>query len=114
MSTRMFQDYEARWQHQWELDRVYKADSRPDAERFFGLIEFPFPSGDGLHVGHVRPFTGVDVVTRKQRMMGKNVLFPIGWDAFGLPTENYAIKNKVRPQDATAKNVTQERKMADS
>lgn len=105
MSTRMFQDYEARWQRQWELDQVYKADARPDAERFFGLIEFPFPSGDGLHVGHVRPFTGVDVVTRKQRMMGKNVLFPIGWDAFGLPTENYAIKNKVRPQDATAKNV---------
>jgi leucyl-tRNA synthetase/predicted alpha/beta hydrolase family esterase len=101
----MFQDYEARWQRQWELDQVYKADARPDAERFFGLIEFPFPSGDGLHVGHVRPFTGVDVVTRKQRMMGKNVLFPIGWDAFGLPTENYAIKNKVRPQDATAKNV---------
>ncbi len=105
MSTRMFQDYEARWQRQWELDQVYKAEARPEAERFFGLIEFPFPSGDGLHVGHVRPFTGVDVVTRKQRMMGKNVLFPIGWDAFGLPTENYAIKNKVRPQDATAKNV---------
>ncbi len=105
MSTRPVHDLEARWQQQWELDQLYRADTRPDAERFFCLIEFPFPSGDGLHVGHLRPFTGGDVVARKQRMLGKNVLFPIGWDAFGLPTENFAIKNKVRPQDATAKNV---------
>ena len=70
------------------------------------MVEFPFPSGDGLHVGHTRSYFALDAYTRRQRMLGKNVLFPMGWDAFGLPTENYAIKNKVKPQDATRKNIS--------
>lgn len=105
MSTRPLQEMEARWQRQWELDGVYATDARPNAETFYGLVEFPFPSGDGLHVGHVRSYVAIDTYTRRQRMLGKNVLHPMGWDAFGLPTENYAIKHKVRPQEATAKNV---------
>lgn len=105
MSTRPLQEMEARWQRQWELDGVYATDARPEAERFYGLVEFPFPSGDGLHVGHVRSYVAIDTYTRRQRMSGKNVLHPMGWDAFGLPTENYAIKHKIRPQEATAKNV---------
>lgn len=88
---------------------MYKAQPgqtlKQGSDTFYGLIEFPYPSGDGLHVGHPRSYTAIDIVTRKQRMEGKNVLYPIGWDAFGLPTENYAIKNKVKPVDATAKNV---------
>lgn len=106
MSTRPVHDLEARWQRQWELDETYKAGKRPDAEPYFGLVEFPFPSGAGIHMGHMRAYIPADVMTRRQRMLGKDVLFPIGWDAFGLPTENYAIKNKVRPQDATLENVS--------
>ncbi len=103
-----FQDIEKKWQDQWEKDGIYHAKDLPASEKgrkFFGLIEFPYPSGDGLHVGHPRSYTAIDIVTRKQRMEGKDVLYPIGWDAFGLPTENYAIKNKVKPQDATKKNI---------
>lgn len=105
MSHRPVHDLEARWQAQWELDGVYRTGRRPDAEPFFGLVEFPFPSGDGLHVGHVRSYVAIDAYTRRQRMLGKDVLYPIGWDAFGLPTENYALKNKIAPSVATAKNV---------
>src|SRR3989338_3838789 len=106
--TRPFKHYEPKWQQAWEEEGVYRArDASPAGKdrKFYGLIEFPYPSGEGLHVGHPRSYTAIDVVTRKRRMEGKNVLYPIGWDAFGLPTENYAIKNKVKPQDATAKNI---------
>lgn len=104
-----FQEIERRWQEAWKKDGTYRAkDSKPSdkAQKFYGLIEFPYPSGEGLHVGHPRSYTAIDIVTRKKRMEGKNVLYPIGWDAFGLPTENFAIKHKIKPADATKKNVT--------
>lgn len=105
MSQRPIHEVESRWQAQWERDGVYRAGRRPDAEPFYGLVEFPFPSGAGIHTGHARSYVPIDAYMRRQRMLGKDVLYPIGWDAFGLPTENYAIKNKIRPQDATAQNV---------
>ncbi|MEN9558786.1 MAG: hypothetical protein RL141_1155 [Candidatus Parcubacteria bacterium] len=88
----------------WEEQGTYRAQSGK-GDAFYGLIEFPYPSGEGLHVGHPRSYTAIDVVTRKKRMEGKDVLYPIGFDAFGLPTENFAIKHKIKPQDATQKNV---------
>src|SRR5262245_53767562 len=100
-------EIEAKWQDQWELDGIYQAENRsPEAkaDKFYGLVEFPYPSGEGLHVGHPRSYTAIDIMTRKRRMEGKNALYPIGWDAFGLPTENFAIKHKVKPQEATKKN----------
>jgi leucyl-tRNA synthetase len=109
MSSYSFNDIEKKWQEAWDREETYKAADRPADEKnqkFYGLIEFPYPSGEGLHVGHPRSYTAIDIMTRKQRMEGKNVLYPIGWDAFGLPTENFAIKNKIKPADATAKNVT--------
>lgn len=105
MSKRLVHEIEKKWQEHWERDGVYHAQNGVSAEKFYGLVEFPFPSGEGLHVGHPRSYVAIDAVTRKQRMLGKNVLYCIGWDAFGLPAENYAIKNKVRPQDATQKNI---------
>ena len=107
MSNYQPHEIEKKWQDAWERDGVYHAKDLLASEKenkFFGLVEFPYPSGDGLHVGHPRSYTAIDIVTRKKRMDGKNVMYPIGWDAFGLPTENYAIKNKVKPADATAKN----------
>lgn len=103
MAKRPIHEIEKKWQDRWETDGVYHAKNT--GEKFYGLIEFPYPSGEGLHVGHPRSYTAIDVVTRKQRMLGKDVLFPIGWDAFGLPTENFAIKHKVKPQEATKKNI---------
>ncbi len=100
-----FSAIEKKWQEKWEITKPYAAitgDSRP---KFYGLIEFPYPSGAGLHVGHPRPFTAMDVITRKKRMEGYNVLFPIGYDAFGLPTENYAIKNHIHPAVVTHDNI---------
>ena len=101
-----FAAIEKKWQAIWEEKKPYAAvtgdKSRP---KFYGLIEFPYPSGQGLHVGHPRPFTAIDIVTRKKRMQGYNVLFPIGFDAFGLPTENYAIQNHVHPAEVTKKNI---------
>ncbi len=101
-----FTAIEKKWQKNWEETKPYAAvtgdNTRP---KFYGLIEFPYPSGQGLHVGHPRPFTAMDIVTRKKRMDGYNVLFPIGFDAFGLPTENYAIKNHVHPAKVTADNI---------
>ena len=101
-----FTAIEKKWQKNWEETKPYAAvtgdTTRP---KFYGLIEFPYPSGQGLHVGHPRPFTAMDIVTRKKRMDGYNVLFPIGFDAFGLPTENYAIKNHVHPAKVTADNI---------
>jgi leucyl-tRNA synthetase len=100
---RPFASYEQKWQAHWEEQGTYKAIEGA-GDKFYGLVEFPYPSGDGLHVGHPRSYTAIDVIVRKRRMEGKNVLYPMGWDAFGLPTENYAIKHKVKPQVATAKN----------
>ena len=80
-------------------------DSRYDKPKYYALVEFPYPSGQGLHVGHPRPYTAMDIVARKRRMEGYNVLFPMGWDAFGLPTENYAIKNHVHPEEVTKQNI---------
>ena len=100
-----FTAIEKKWQDRWETLKPYAAETGSSKPKFYGLIEFPYPSGQGLHVGHPRPFTALDIVTRKKRMQGYNVLFPIGFDAFGLPTENYAIKNHVHPAVVTEKNI---------
>ncbi len=96
---------EPKWQKKWEEAGVFHAENGSDKPKYYALIEFPYPSGQGLHVGHPRPYTALDVVARKRRMQGYNVLYPIGWDAFGLPAENYAIKNHVHPAEITAKNI---------
>lgn len=98
-------EIEKKWQERWEKEKMYTAKDNSSKEKFYCLIEFPYPSGEGLHVGHVRSYTAFDIISRKRRMEGKNVLFPIGFDAFGLPTENFAIKHKISPIDATRKNV---------
>ncbi|MEK7641588.1 MAG: class I tRNA ligase family protein [Patescibacteria group bacterium] len=95
---------EVAWQKHWSKKKTFQAQDDPKKKKFFGLIEFPYPSGDGLHVGHPRPYIGMDVIARKRRMQGYNVLYPIGWDAFGLPTENYAIKTGIQPSIVTKKN----------
>ena len=100
-----FAAIEKKWQANWEKTKPYAAITGDNRPKFYGLIEFPYPSGQGLHVGHPRPFTAMDIVTRKKRMQGYNVLFPIGFDAFGLPTENYAIKNHVHPAIVTKNNI---------
>ena len=100
-----FAAIEKKWQDRWEECKPYAAKTGSSKPKFYGLIEFPYPSGQGLHVGHPRPFTAMDIVTRKKRMEGYNVLFPIGFDAFGLPTENYAIKNHIHPAVVTKKNI---------
>ncbi len=100
-----FAAIEKKWQDRWEVCKPYAAKTGSSKPKFYGLIEFPYPSGQGLHVGHPRPFTAMDIVTRKKRMEGYNVLFPIGFDAFGLPTENYAIKNHIHPAVVTKKNI---------
>ncbi|MFH0834014.1 MAG: class I tRNA ligase family protein [Patescibacteria group bacterium] len=99
------QKIEAKWQKFWAENDFYAAKDSSDKEKFYVLVEFPYPSGDGLHVGHCRSYTALDIVARHSRMCGKNVLFPIGFDAFGLPTENFAIKNKIKPRVATEKNI---------
>ena len=88
-----FTAIEAKWHKIWDEKQLYAARTGSDAKKFYALVEFPYPSGAGLHVGHARPYTAMDVIARKHRMQGENVLFPMGYDAFGLPTENYAIKN---------------------
>jgi len=98
-------EIEPKWQKKWEEEDFNKAEDLTDKEKAYFLIEFPYPSGAGLHVGHVRSYVALDIMARKARMEGKNVLYPIGWDAFGLPTENYAIKNKIHPIIATEKNI---------
>ncbi|MBI2474309.1 MAG: leucine--tRNA ligase [Candidatus Taylorbacteria bacterium] len=95
---------EAKWQKYWEKKKAYKALDNSKKPKFYALIEFPYPSGDGLHVGHPRPYIGMDIIARKRRMEGMNVLYPIGWDAFGLPTENYAIKTGIHPAIVTKNN----------
>ena len=96
---------EPKWQQIWDMTHAFEASDDHSKPKFYGLIEFPYPSGQGLHVGHPRSNTAMDIIARKRRMEGYNVLFPIGWDAFGLPTENYAIKNKVHPADVTKANI---------
>ena len=100
-----FAAIEKKWQKRWEETKPYAAVTGDKRPKFYGLIEFPYPSGQGLHVGHPRPFTAMDIVTRKKRMEGYNVLYPIGFDAFGLPTENYAIKNHIHPAVITKNNI---------
>ncbi len=96
---------EPKWQKAWEEKGVFHAENDSEKKKFYALIEFPYPSGQGLHVGHPRPYTALDIVSRKRRLQGYNVLYPIGWDAFGLPTENYAIKNHIHPRIVTENNV---------
>ncbi|MDY2719369.1 MAG: leucine--tRNA ligase [Candidatus Faecousia sp.] len=100
-----FAEIEKKWQKIWDEQKLYEAHIDPNKKKFYGLIEFPYPSGVGLHVGHARPYTAMDVIARKRRMEGYNVLFPMGYDAFGLPTENYAIKNHIHPRTVTENNV---------
>ena len=96
---------EKKWQGIWDEAHCFEAENGSDKEKFYALVEFPYPSGQGLHVGHPRSYTALDIVARKKRMQGYNVLYPMGWDAFGLPTENYAIKNHVHPAEVTKKNI---------
>lgn len=96
---------ERKWQTIWEDEKAFAATNDYSKPKFYALVEFPYPSGQGLHVGHPRPYTALDIVARKRRMQGYNVLYPMGWDAFGLPTENYAIKNKIHPKIVTKNNV---------
>ncbi len=96
---------EPKWQKIWEEKKPFKAVNDYSKPKYYALVEFPYPSGQGLHVGHPRPYTALDIVARKRRMQGYNVLYPMGWDAFGLPTENYAIKNKIHPKIVTRNNV---------
>ncbi len=100
-----FKSIEKKWQDIWDEKKVFSAKDEYDKPKFYGLIEFPYPSGAGMHVGHIKAYSGLEVITRKRRMQGYNVLFPIGFDAFGLPTENYAIKNGVHPRVVTDKNI---------
>lgn len=96
---------EKKWQKIWDEEKAFAATDDYSKPKFYALVEFPYPSGQGLHVGHPRPYTALDIVARKRRMQGYNVLYPMGWDAFGLPTENYAIKNKIHPKTVTENNV---------
>ncbi len=96
---------EGKWQKDWEKKKLYNAPQESDKPKYYPLLEFPYPSGDGLHVGHLRPYTGMDIVARKRRMQGYNVLFPMGWDAFGLPAENYAVKTGIHPAVVTKQNI---------
>ena len=100
-----FTAIEKKWQDKWREEKPFAAVTGDKRPKFYGLIEFPYPSGQGLHVGHPRPFTAMDIICRKKRMQDYNVLFPIGFDAFGLPTENYAIKNHIHPRIVTENNI---------
>ena len=100
-----FKDIEKKWQDIWDKNKTFAASNDYSKPKYYALVEFPYPSGQGLHIGHPRPYTAMDIVSRKKRLQGYNVLFPMGWDAFGLPTENFAIKNKVHPALVTKKNI---------
>jgi len=100
-----FKEIEKKWQSIWDDEKAFAAKNDYSKPKFFGLVEFPYPSGQGLHVGHPRSYTALDIISRKKRLQGFNVLYPMGWDAFGLPTENYAIKNHIHPEIVTEKNV---------
>ncbi|MGO3751433.1 MAG: leucine--tRNA ligase [Peptoniphilaceae bacterium] len=98
-------EIEKKWQNYWDEHETYVSKDEYNKEKFYALVEFPYPSGQGLHVGHPRPYTALDIIARKRRYQGQNVLYPMGWDAFGLPTENYAIKNKIHPKIVTERNI---------
>ncbi len=100
-----FTAIESKWQKYWDEHKTFHAENDYSRPKFYALVEFPYPSGQGLHIGHPRPYTAMDIVSRKRRLQGYNVLFPMGWDAFGLPTENFAIKNKIHPAVVTKNNV---------
>ncbi|MBQ3017334.1 MAG: class I tRNA ligase family protein, partial [Clostridia bacterium] len=100
-----FSKIDKKWQDKWDETEAFKVSNDYSKPKYYTLIEFPYPSGQGLHIGHPRPYTAMDIVSRKKRMEGYNVLFPMGWDAFGLPTENYAIKNHVHPSIVTENNI---------
>ena len=100
-----YTEIEKKWQEKWQKANAFEAKQDFSLPKYYALVEFPYPSGMGLHIGHPRPYTAMDIVARKRRMQGYNVLFPMGWDAFGLPTENFAIKNHVHPAEVTKKNV---------
>ena len=105
-----FSAIEQKWQQKWWAEKTFACTEDSSKKKFYALVEFPYPSGQGLHVGHARPYTAMDVVARKRRMDGYNVLFPMGYDAFGLPTENYAIKNHIHPAKVTHDNIENFRK----
>ena len=100
-----FAEIEKKWQDIWEENGTFHAKDDYSLPKFYALVEFPYPSGQGLHVGHPRSYTALDIVSRKKRLEGYNVLYPMGWDAFGLPTENFAIKNHIHPEIVTKNNV---------
>ena len=100
-----FSTIDKKWQDIWDEKEAFKVSNDYSKPKYYTLIEFPYPSGQGLHIGHPRPYTAMDIVSRKKRMEGYNVLFPMGWDAFGLPTENYAIKNHIHPSIVTENNI---------
>ena len=100
-----FNQIDKKWQDKWDETQAFKVSNDYSKPKYYTLIEFPYPSGQGLHIGHPRPYTAMDIVSRKKRMEGYNVLFPMGWDAFGLPTENYAIKNHIHPSIVTENNI---------
>lgn len=100
-----FRKIEKKWQKIWEKSDLDRAKDFSKTPKKYILVEFPYPSGDGLHVGHVRSYSALDALTRKKRMEGFNVLYPMGWDAFGLPAENYAIKTGIHPSKTTAQNI---------
>src|SRR4051812_33443749 len=101
---------EKKWQKTWERTKANQADNKSKKPKFYALIEFPYPSGAGLHIGHIRSNAAMDIIARKRRAEGYNVLYPIGWDAFGLPTENYAIKTGIHPKIVTKQNTDTFRK----
>lgn len=100
MANYDFKSAEQKWQDKWDESGVFHAEDGSDKKKFYALVEFPYPSGAGMHVGHIKAYSGLEVVSRKRRMEGYNVLFPIGFDAYGLPTENYAIKTGIHPREA--------------
>ena len=100
-----FSQIEKKWQAKWDELNCFAATNDTSKPKYYALVEFPYPSGQGLHVGHPRSYTALDIVARKRRMEGYNVLYPMGWDAFGLPTENFAIKNHIHPEIVTKQNV---------
>ena len=100
-----FSAIEKKWQKRWDDAKIFCAEDHSDKPKFYGLVEFPYPSGVGMHVGHIKAYSGLEVIGRKRRMQGYNVLFPIGFDAFGLPTENSAIKTGIHPRELTDRNI---------
>ena len=101
-----FSAIEKKWQDKWDEAKIFNAEDHSDKPKFYALVEFPYPSGAGMHVGHIKAYSGLEVVSRKRRMQGYNVMFPIGFDAFGLPAENYAIKTGTHPRVVTDTNIT--------